>query len=89
MHMSFIAGGIQFFMSDSPFGPITRGTGMHLSLEFATDEAAHEAFDKLADGGNVKDPLKKQFWGSLFGVIEDKFGVLWQVTTPHEAAAQA
>ncbi|MCA0757349.1 VOC family protein [Paenibacillus sp. N4] len=84
MHMSFVAGGINFFMSDSPFESISRGSGMHLSLEFGSDAEAHEAFDKLAAGGKVIDPLKQQFWGSLFGVIEDKYGVLWQVTTEHK-----
>ncbi|MFB6473404.1 MULTISPECIES: VOC family protein [Paenibacillus] len=45
------------------------------------DSDAHEDFDRLAEGGKVIDPLKIQFWGALFGVLEDKFGVLWQVTT--------
>ncbi|MFC4098493.1 VOC family protein [Paenibacillus xanthanilyticus] len=86
LHMAFVAGGVQFFMSDSPFNAVTRGSGMHLSLEFPSDAEAHDAFDKLSAGGRVVDPLKQQFWGSLFGVLEDKFGVLWQVTTPAPSA---
>lgn len=81
MHMSFVAGGVTFFMSDNPFQRISRGDGMHLSLEFTTEAEAYEAFDKLSGGGKVVDALKMQFWGALFGVLEDKFGVLWQVTT--------
>ncbi len=86
MHMSLIAGGISFFMSDSPFQPIERGNGMHLSLEFDDEAEAYSRFDKLAEGGKVLDALKKQFWGSLFGLVEDKFGVLWQVTTEAKPA---
>ncbi|TNJ59521.1 VOC family protein [Paenibacillus hemerocallicola] len=85
MHMSLVAGGIPIFMSDSVFGPVHRGNNIHLSLEFATDEEAHEAFGKLAEGGKVVHPLQTAFWGSLFGQIEDKFGVLWMVTTEEKA----
>ncbi len=26
-------------------------------------------------------PLEKQFWGSLFGRVKDKFGIKWKITT--------
>ncbi|MFX3634652.1 MAG: VOC family protein [Candidatus Pristimantibacillus sp.] len=81
VNMSLIAGGINFLMSDSVFEPIIRGNAINLSLEFATEEEAREAFDKLAEGGNVKCPLEPAFWGSLFGQIEDKYGVMWMITT--------
>ena len=81
MHLSLVAGGIPIFMSDSIFQTLERGNGIHLSLSFESDAEAHEAFDRLAEGGKVIDALKTQFWGALFGVLEDKFGVLWQVTT--------
>lgn len=81
MHLSLVAGGIPIFMSDSIFQTLERGNGIHLSLSFESDAEAHEAFDRMAEGGKVIDPLKTQFWGALFGVLEDKFGVLWQVTT--------
>lgn len=52
-----------------------------MTLSFDNDQEAHEAFDKLSEGGKVHDPLKTQFWGALFGVLEDKYGVMWQITT--------
>jgi hypothetical protein len=33
----------------------------------------------------VKVPLKMEFWGALHGQIEDKFGVLWMITTEAKA----
>lgn len=87
MHMSLVAGGIPIFMTDSVFGPLNRGNNIHLSLEFATDEETHVAFGKLAEGGKVAHPLQTAFWGSLFGQIEDKFGVLWMITTEAKAPA--
>ncbi|AOZ93663.1 VOC family protein [Paenibacillus crassostreae] len=81
VNMSLIAGGINFLMSDSVFEPIIRGNAINLSLEFATEAEAREAFDKLSEGGNVKCPLEPAFWGALFGQIEDKFGIMWMITT--------
>jgi PhnB protein len=80
IHLSLIAAGIPIFMTDSDSGPVTRGNGLSLSLEFATEAEAHGAFDRLAAGGTVKFPLEKAFWGALFGQLEDKFGVLWMIT---------
>src|SRR5690554_563129 len=81
LHLSLIAAGVNFFMSDSVHADITKGSNINQSLEFATEAEAYEAFDKLAEGGKVIDPLTPAFWGSLFGRIEDKFGIHWMITT--------
>ncbi|KPV60408.1 glyoxalase [Paenibacillus sp. A3] len=80
LHMSLVAGGINFFMSDSVYAPLNRGNGLQLSLEFPTEAEAREAFTKLGEDGTVKHPLEPAFWGSLFGQIEDKYGVIWMIT---------
>ncbi|MCM3784803.1 VOC family protein [Neobacillus mesonae] len=81
VNLSLIAGGINFFMSDSVFEPITRGNAVNLSLEFEAESEAREAFNRLAEGGYIKCPLEPAFWGSLYGQIEDKYGVMWMITT--------
>ncbi|WP_115993253.1 VOC family protein [Cohnella lupini] len=80
IHLDMEAAGVPLFLSDSPSGPIHRGNGTDLSLIFGTEDEAREAFAKLSEGGVVKDPLQVQFWGALFGRLEDKFGVSWQVS---------
>jgi len=86
VNMSLMAGGVHFMMADSVFEPVTRGNAVHLSLEFASEAEAREAFDKLAEGGHVKSALTPAFWGALFGHVEDKFGILWMITTAAPAA---
>jgi PhnB protein len=86
VNLSLMAGGINFLMSDSVFEPIIRGNAINLSLEFATEAEARDAFDKLAEGGNVKCPLEPAFWGALYGHIEDKYGVMWMITTEPKAS---
>jgi PhnB protein len=45
-----------------------------------TDEAAlRKIFDGLSEGGTVKAPLEKMFWGDIFGALIDQFGIGWQV----------
>ena len=45
-----------------------------------TDEVdLRRIFDGLGEGGSVKAPLEKMFWGDTFGALIDKFGIGWQV----------
>jgi PhnB protein len=45
-----------------------------------TDEGdLRRIFDALSDGGTVKAPLEKMFWGDIFGAFIDRFGIGWQV----------
>lgn len=80
MHMSFKAGDILFYMSDAVGQPVERGNGLFLYLEFPDEEEAFAAFDRLSEGGEVQESLKKQFWGALFGQFKDKYGVTWQIS---------
>jgi len=33
----------------------------------------------MKEEGMVLDDLKESFWGSLFGVVSDKFGKVWML----------
>jgi uncharacterized glyoxalase superfamily protein PhnB len=50
-----------------------------LSLIGEDEDHLRTVFDRLADGGSVKDPLALQFWGDIFGTVVDRFGISWQV----------
>lgn len=81
IHMAFTAAGVNFYIADTSQGPSRQSSGFDLTLEFGTDEEAQAAFEKLSDGGAVIMALEKQFWGTLFGRLQDKFGIRWQITT--------
>ena len=80
LHLSLVAAGVHFFMSDSAHNTVTKGSNINQSLEFETEAEAYAAFEKLAEGGKVNDPIKMAFWGTLFGQLEDKFGIHWMIT---------
>lgn len=81
VHLSLIAAGVTFYMTDHFMGPVQPGNALNLNLEFSTEAEARDAFDRLAEGGRIRQPLEPAFWGSLFGQIEDKYGIQWMITT--------
>ncbi|MEF3303285.1 VOC family protein [Paenibacillus sp. GYB003] len=85
LHLSMVAAGVSFYMCDIMGGSYAQGNAMNLSLEFASEDDARKAFANLAEGGNVTHPLQPEFWGALFGQVEDKFGVHWMITTEAKA----
>lgn len=56
--------------------------GFSLSLAFATEAEAKQAFTALAEGGKVTLPLTKTFWSPCFGMLTDRFGIGWMVSVP-------
>lgn len=55
------------------------GTNITLSVSPESEEEARRIFDALSQGGRVTMPQEKTFWGSLFGMLTDKFGINWMV----------
>ena len=51
------------------------------TLAFDSTEEATNIFNKLADGGEIKEPLAPQFWAALNGDVKDRFGITWNIGT--------
>jgi PhnB protein len=56
--------------------------GISLAITANDDAGAKRVFSALLEGGQVHLPLTKTFFASSFGMLADKFGVGWMVTTP-------
>jgi PhnB protein len=54
--------------------------GFTLSLAVPTAAKADRAFAALSNGGQVKMPLAKTFWSPHFGMLTDRFGIVWMVS---------
>lgn len=55
------------------------GNNIHLSINAENETEANRIFEGLSVGGSVNMPLEKTFWGALFGMLTDKFGINWMV----------
>jgi len=83
LHAIFDAQGARFMASDAMPGmsPTSYG-GFAMSVYIAGDAArARKVFDALADGGEVTMPFAPPFWGGHFGMLKDRFGVPWMVSS--------
>ena len=55
------------------------GNNIQISINAEREDEAKRIFDGLSAGGRVNMPLEKTFWGALFGMFTDKFGINWMV----------
>ncbi len=83
MHIGLPLGGGSVLMgSDVPTAyeeHFVAGTNISLTLSPENEEEARRVFEGLSQGGQVTMPMEKTFWGSLFGMLTDKYGINWMV----------
>ena len=53
--------------------------GFALSLNAKDAAEADRVFTALCDGGQVRMPQTKTFFSPRFGMVADRFGVLWMI----------
>jgi PhnB protein len=56
------------------------GSNFSISMSADSEDEAKKLFDGLSPGGRVLMPLDKSFWGALFGMVTDKYGVSWMIS---------
>jgi PhnB protein len=65
---------------------LTQGSNMYISVNADSMEDGKRLFDALSAGGKVEMPFEKQFWGSHFGSLIDKFGIPWMMSFDERTA---
>jgi len=80
LHSTLTKGSL-FLMGTDCVGPggYTKGNNIALSLNCSSEDEINTFYAKLSVGGVIMDSLKEQFWGALFGVFTDKFGIVWML----------
>jgi PhnB protein len=70
-----------------------QGTNMSILIECDSEQETRALFDQLSEAGQILDPLEVKFWGDLYGVCRDKFGVEWNLnfdkSTLHSVSADS
>jgi PhnB protein len=79
MHASLRIGENSVMASDGRCTGKLNFDGFALSLRVNTEAEADRLFAALADGGRVQMPLAKTFFSPRFGMVADRFGVLWMI----------
>jgi PhnB protein len=79
MHAQVEIGDAKVLMSDGRCQGKTNFQGFGLAISAKTEAEADTMFAALGDGGQVMAPMSKTFFSPRFGMVTDKFGVLWMV----------
>jgi len=84
MHMSLPLGDGNVLMGtdmlESMGHKVSIGGNITLSLDLKSKEDADKVFNSLSAGGKINLPMTDMFWGAYFGMLKDKYGILWMVS---------
>ncbi len=79
MHSTLKKDGWTLVGSDMMRDKAIIGDNVGVSLECENEQEIKMIFGKLSEGGEVFMPLEDAFWGALFGMVTDKYGVEWML----------
>lgn len=80
MHARLLGGLIPLMASDGTRTSPYPSSMISLTITGTNEEELRQAFTALSTDGVVVSPLKKEFWGDVFGSVTDKYGVDWQIS---------
>ncbi len=73
-------GNMTAMFMDMPSGmPLTRGNNINPTLSMEDKEEVKRLFNGLKDGGKIEMELQKTFFSELYGMVTDKFGIIWHI----------
>lgn len=67
--------------------PLSKGDNISPTLGTDDKEEIRRVFTELSEGGEAMMPLDKTFWSELYGMVQDKYGVIWQLS--HDSGEMA
>ena len=80
MHSFISIEGALLSMTDGSETPPS-GTNYSFLITKDTADEVSALFGKLSEGGKVIEALAPVFWASMYGMVEDRFGLTWQIMT--------
>jgi PhnB protein len=82
LHAVFRVGETAIMTSDGRNQGKPSFQGFALSIAVKTEAETKKLFDALAQGGRVEMPLAKTFFSPSFGMVVDRFGIMWMILVP-------
>ena len=80
MYAGVPMGGITVMFMDMPTGsPLIVGNNIQPTVSFDNKEEVERVFNELKESGEVYMELQTTFFSELYGMVRDKFGVIWHI----------
>jgi PhnB protein len=75
-----LIGGLTVMFSDFPSGSsFVAGNNISPTVSIESKVEVERVFNELKEGGQVFMELQQTFFSELFGMVKDKYGVIWQI----------
>lgn len=85
-HALLKVGETDLMFSDTfPGQPVQSSNQVQICIMTDQAEQAKRIYEALREGGQVVMPLQETFWSPAYGIVADKFGVNWNISTEAEA----
>ena len=80
MYADVMIGGVCVMLMDMPSdSPLFVGNNVSPTLSTESADETARIFNGLKEGGEVYMELQKTFFSECYGMVQDKFGVVWQI----------
>ena len=81
MYADVQIGGITVMFMDMPSGsPLVVGNNINPTISMDRKEEVERIFNELKVGGEVYMELQQTFFSELYGMLKDKYGVIWHIS---------
>ena len=79
LHSSLTLNGVPLLMGSDMLDQsgYVKGNQVALAVGCSSEQDIRRLFELLSEKGKVLQPLKQEFWGGLFGSLEDQYGLKW------------
>jgi PhnB protein len=79
LHSQLVNASIILMAADAKGADLTSGNTISLMLNCKSEKEIRTYFANLSVDGKIEMSLGEQFWGSIYGVLTDKFGIKWRL----------
>ncbi len=79
MHSSLTKGNFMFIGSDMMRDKAVVGDNVGMTLDCESEKELNTIFDQLEKGGDAFMKPEEAFWGSIFAMVTDKYGIEWML----------
>jgi len=87
MYAGIPIGGMVVMLMDMPTGsPLVVGNNINPTVNIEDKAEVTRLFNELSEGGEVCLELQQTFYSEWYGMVQDKYGVIWHLMhyVPHK-----
>jgi len=79
MHSQILVAGKPILQASDtqPGDNVTPGNNVQVCIDCESVDEINRLFAAFSEGSQVRLPLDTMFWGARFGMLTDRFGILW------------